>query len=137
MTIRRVGYASLSVLALAAPATAALSLRTAPATGEPTFGPPPAAGLTTGGGRIELRLTPNRVNVRNRASVRVLVGPLPAKRVRLTFRSLEMRMPPLTAVLTRTAPGRYTGRCGALNMDGRWLVRVAPLGVSTVVRVAY
>ena len=84
-----------------------------------------------------LRLTPNRVNVRNRASVRVLVGPLPAKRVRLTFRSLEMRMPPLTAVLTRTAPGRYTGRCPALNMDGRWLVRVAPLGVSTVVRVAY
>lgn len=141
MTIRRVGYVSLCVLALAAPATAALALRTSPATGEATFSDPQApqvhhtAVLRAGGNRIEVRLMPNRVNVSNWAWVRILDGASPAGSVRLTFTSLEMRMPPLTAVLTRTAPGHYAGRCPALRMDGRWRVQVAPFGVSTVDRI--
>jgi hypothetical protein len=121
---------------------AALALRTSPATGERTFIDPQAAQvhhtavLKAGGTRIEVRLMPNRVNVSNWAWVRILDGVSPAGRVRLTFTSLEMRMPPLTAVLTQTAPGLYAGRCPALRMDGRWRVRVAPFGVSTVDRIA-
>ena len=142
MTLRRAAYALLSVLALAAPATAALALRTAPATGEAIFSAPPTpvhhtAVLKAGGNRIEVRLMPNRVNVSNFAWVRILDGASPAGRVRLTFTSLEMRMPPLTAVLTRTAPGHYAGRCPALNMDGRWRIQIDPFGVSTTDRLAY
>jgi hypothetical protein len=138
MIFRRAGYAALSVLVLVAPAIAALALRTAPATGEASFGVAAPVHhtvvLQAGNNRIEVRLMPNRVNVTNWAWVRVS-GPSPAARLRLTFTSLEMRMPPLTAVLSQTAPGRYAGRCPTLNMDGRWLIRVAPFGVSTVDRV--
>jgi len=141
MTFRRVAFALLSVVALAGPAVAALALRTAPATGEATFGAAPGPPvhhtvvLKAGGDRIQVRLMPNRVNVTNWAWVRVLDGASPAASVRLTFTSLEMRMPLLTAVLTQTGPGRYAGRCPVLTMDGRWRIAVAPFGVSTIDRV--
>jgi hypothetical protein len=142
--IRRFGYLALALSALAAPSAAALILRTAPASGAGDSGfavssvaTAAPAGFETvlraGRNRIELRLTPNRVNARSWASISV-----PRYRgagVRLTFSSLEMHMPPVAAVLHRVAPGRYAGRAPVLAMAGRWRVAVAPFGVSAVDRV--
>jgi hypothetical protein len=133
--IRRFGYASVAALALAVPSAAAFVLRAAPA--RSAAKPAPAgfeATLTARGSRIELHLTPNRVNARSWASVRVPRS-FGGARVRLTFTNLEMQMPPAAAVLHRTAPGRYAGRGPVLSMGGRWRVGVAPFGVSAVERV--
>jgi hypothetical protein len=143
--IRRFGYMALALSALAAPSAAALILRTPPASGAGTSGFAVTSASTTapagfatvlkaGGNRIELRLTPNRVNARSWASVRV--PSYDGATVRLAFASLAMHMSPATAVLHRIAPGRYAGRGPTLEMSGRWRIGVAPFGMSAVDRVA-
>jgi YtkA-like protein len=95
--------------------------------------------------RLDLRLTPNRATVANRAAVELLRRgtPVTGAHVRVTFTMLDMPMSGRRHVLHETAAGRYAGAVPALGMNGRWGVRVEvtpkaglPFSVDMVDRVS-